>query len=179
MALNFFNNLTTSWFDIASSLTNEHQLESHIIDKFELSEKIFEHINPLSIKFIETVLGESNKHYDSNINYAFNINRLFKTKKNDNMSSEASKKLKELIKETFLFGSLTQLYLFNFPTREKYANVDINKLGEEWLVDAVVADKTMGYYGDKQNPICMDIWKSHFQNSVRGILKKDFKVNIF
>lgn len=56
----------------------------------------------------------------------------------------------------------------------------INKFHEEtesWL--SITTDGLMGYCGDKQKPISMNINEWHFQNNVRPILKKQLGVNIF
>ena len=179
MEQNKFNELTKSWLNMAENFAIKSELEAHISNNFELGYKIFEYLNPITSRFLTTAFGESIRYYDINLSYAININRLLKSKNLETINSQTSENLKNLIKETFSFGMLTQLYLLDFPTREKYSLVEISKLEKDWIVEAIIADVRMGYYGDRKNPICMNIWELHFQDFVSKLLKEEFNVNIF
>lgn len=174
-----FNELTDCWLAIAANFAIKNELKAHIDNKFELSKKIYEYLCPVISRLNETVLGQTDQHYGKNLSYGLNINRLLKSKSIDIVNPQSAENLTELIMETFSFGILTQLYLFHFPTREKYSFVELYKLEKEWIVDAVAADYVMGYYGDKQNPICINILDLQFKEKIRRLLKHEFKINIF
>jgi len=174
-----FKEFTDKWLEIAGNFMNKDILQDRIDSKFFLSENIFEFLTPPIQRFIDTSLGRTHTNYGEELSFGYNINRLLKKKSFANLSPNVALNLEELIINQLLFGILTHLYLIDFPTRANYEEVDIIKLENEWIINAIAADNHIGYYGLKENPICMDIYHHHYKNKVRPILKKQIGINMF
>ncbi len=67
----------------------------------------------------------------------------------------------------------------NFPSRDQFRHVGLAGLEQKWEIDAVTADRVMGYYGDRRNPICMNIWTCHFDEQVQPLLRQHLKIGSF
>ncbi len=100
------------------------------------------------------------------ISEAMCINRLLDGQLLNEIPDEFSISIKKLVKETFYLGVFTQLYLMNFPTRDNFENVNRTQLRRKWQIDAITSDVEMGYYGDPENPILMDLWEYHYYTKV-------------
>jgi hypothetical protein len=107
------------------------------------------------------------------------INRLLGENSLTNLPNDVSQHIQELLKETFYLGVFTHLYLMKFPTREQSENVNFLLLNRKWQIEAITADLEMGYYGDRQNPILMNLWEFHYETKVVHTLKEYFNPSIF
>jgi len=177
-----YDELIESLLSITENFVIQSELQNYIDSKSALSKNIYDFLSPVIFPFTETILGQTDQHYGTDLKYGLNVmnvNRLLKSKSLNNIDSQTAQNLRDLLKKTFSIGILTQLYLFHFPTQEKYSVFDLDKLQNEWVVDAVAADGVMGYYGDKQNPTCMNICDSHFRDSIGPLLKQQLGINIF
>mgnify|MGYP006424154205 CR=1 FL=1 len=178
MDSNNFERLTEEWLSLASKFATKIELESHISNKIGISNRIYNHLESVISRFMETAIGESVNYYEPNLSHAIDIKRLL-PKINCILNSSERQYVSEIISNTFLYGILTQLYLHHFPTRDKYLGVHSIELENKWIIDAVAADVIMGYYGDKNNPICMNIFELQFKDNVKSFLKGKFKINMF
>lgn len=107
------------------------------------------------------------------------INRLLGKNDLANLPNNVSQHIQQLLKETFYLGIFTHLYLMKFPTRDQSDNVNFPLLKRKWQIDSITADHEMGYYGDRQNPILINLWEYHYETKVVHTLIKYFNPSIF
>ncbi|MEA2005795.1 MAG: hypothetical protein U9O50_05995 [Acidobacteriota bacterium] len=170
------------WISTTSHYTKV-SLES--VNQFVTSEKkrvanlVFEHIKPICIYFLNIVVGKTQSTCSQEVSEGVCINRLLGKKALHLLPQRSSQTISQLLQETFLLGVFTHLYFFTFPTREFYKKVDLQQLQQKWETDAIAADFVMGYYGDPKNPVCMELWKYHFNTTVINKLKNHVKIGFF
>jgi hypothetical protein len=170
---------TKLWKSLAEQFAIREELENIIQKKSTLAEGMFQYLEPISLQFLDIVLGKAQSHYSPSVSQAMCINRILKSKRLEELPSEVSEIISSRLRETFYLGMLTQLYLMNFPSRDQFRHVDLVGLEHKWEIDAVTADRVMGYYGDQRNPICMNIWTCHFDEQVQPLLRQHLKIGSF
>lgn len=170
---------TKLWKSLAEQFAIREELENFIQQKSVLSEAMFKYLEPISSRFLEIVLGNAESCYSPYVSKALCINRLLKSNPLEVLPPEVSEIISDRLRETFYLGMLTQLYLMNFPSRDQFRHVDLAGLEQKWEIDAITADIIMGYYGERSNPICMDIWTCHFSKQVQPLLKQHLRIGRF
>lgn len=148
-------------------------------DKKRIAELVFNYLKPVCINFLNIVVGMGESSYAEEVSQGVCINRLLGKKSLDLLPTQSSQTISQLLQETFYLGVFTHLYFFTFPTRELGEKVSIPQLQQKWEIDAIVADHVMGYYGDPNNPICMELWEYHFNSTVINTLKNHIKIGFF
>lgn len=179
---NSFQKWSTHWLNNAGKeIFNPDVLVDGITPaKKKTTEKVFSFLEPLCKEYIQIVSCEpSSFGIVPEVREAMCVNRLLDDRSLDKLPGDLSLTIQELLSETFYLGLFTHLYLMSFPTREQSENVDLFILRQKWQIDAIAADYEMGYYGDPENPILMNIWEFHYRTEVIPILKKNFNPSDF
>ena len=107
------------------------------------------------------------------------INRILKPEDFIPVNPDVKARINELLEETFYLGVFSHLYLWKFETRNISQNVDRAQLFQNWQIDAISADYVMGYYGDPENPVLMNLWEYHYQTYVMLVLESNLNLSPF
>jgi len=173
------------WISTTSHYAQASLKHPQSVDEFVIAEKrrtaklVFDYIKPICINFLDIVVGKAESSYAEEVSYGVCINRLLKKTPLNVLPSESSEAISKLLQETFYLGVFTHLYFFTYPTREFYDRVSIPQLEKKWQIDAIAADHVIGYYGGRNNPMCMELWKYHFEKKVNNELKNNIKMGSF
>ncbi len=167
-----FEHWTERWISTASSFIVDvsdlrHELESR--DKLRIAEMVYDHLLLACTDFLDFVTGKVQDNTSEGICY----NRLLPLPI-QSLASQVRDEVINLLNTSFYMGVMTQLFLFDFPTRDKIPSVEIDSIIPGWRLDAIVASNVVG----KMPPVINDIAERHFRESVEPFLKKSFSVGI-
>lgn len=94
--------------------------------------------------------------------------------------NQAGDKLSNTLDSIFFSGLNFHFFWATFPTRKEYKNVDIDTLKSKWLLEALVADKTMGkFYQGEGGQIAKDLFDIRYSTTCEPLLKQEIKVGFF
>lgn len=149
-------------------------------EKKRVARHVFNLLEPVCADYLCIVTCQpSSSDVVPEVGEAMCINRILGKNSLTNLSNDVSHHIQELLKQTFYLGVFTHLYLMKFPTRKESENVNFLLLKHKWQIEAITADIQMGYYGDRQNPILMNLWEFHYVTKVDPALKKYLNLSIF
>ena len=105
--------------------------------------------------------------------------RFLKKPSVDALSDELRIMIDSIIRDTFLLGLMSHLFLFTFPTRGDAERVDIDGLFYQWLPEALIADRRMKEYNKEINRLPLRVFESYFSSSIDLVLKEKFRVGFW
>lgn len=182
MGYDNFEKWSKIWMTNAGKgIFNPNDLDKGITtDKKKVAQRVFYFLSPIFTDYIDIVICKpSASGVVPEVREAMCINRLMNKNDLNNVQNDVSIHIQELLKETFYLGVFTHLYLMYFPTREQSYNVNLILLKEKWQIDAITADYEMGYYGDPNNPVLMDLWESYYETNLVPTLEKNLTPSAF
>jgi hypothetical protein len=181
----YFEIWSQFWISTTSHYAQTYLKQPQSVNQFVTAEKkriaelVFNYLKPVCINFLNIVVGMAKSSYAKEVSQGVCINRLLGKQSLNLLPSQSSQTISQLLQETFYLGVFTHLYFFIFPTRELCEKVSIQQLQKKWEIDAIAADHVMGYYGNPNDPICMELWEYHFNSKVINTLKSHIKIGFF
>lgn len=96
------------------------------------------------------------------------------------LPKQAGDNLSNTLDDIFFSGLNFHFFWATFPTRKEYKNVDIDALKSKWLLDALLADKTMGkFYQGEGGQMAKDLFDIRYSSTCESLLKEEIKVGFF
>jgi len=175
-----FRDVNSKWVSIAFKLTDHPDQFKDLVEKREKSvEEIYNYLSMLCSHFLKVVIDEAEPHsLHPSIKEAVCINRLLGKNSLETLSTGVAQILKQQLYDNFYFGLLGHLYLYDYPSRDKYYLVDINLLEREWERETIVANLGLRGYTDAM-PLIKVIYEYNFANDYRPFLKSNIGVGMF
>lgn len=96
------------------------------------------------------------------------------------LPKQAGDKLSNTLDAIFFSGLNFHFFWATFPTRKEYKNVDIDALKSKWMLEALIADKTMGkFYQREGGQMAKDLFDIRYSTTCEPLLKQEIKVGFF
>ncbi|OGW38579.1 MAG: hypothetical protein A2Y97_13160 [Nitrospirae bacterium RBG_13_39_12] len=96
------------------------------------------------------------------------------------MQGQGGEKLSNALDEIFFTGLNFHFFWSTFPTRKEYQNVDVDALKSKWLLEALLADKTMGrFYQGQGGQMANNIFAVRYSTTCEPLLKEEIKISFF
>lgn len=98
----------------------------------------------------------------------------------DDFPNQVGEKLSNAIDIIFFSGINFHLFWATSPTRKEFKKVNAQELKSKWLLEAILADRTMkNFYPGEGGAMSKDVFEKYYSKFCMSILKNDLKIGFF
>lgn len=140
------------WSVIGKSTLNTQKY----LDTVQVSEVVFEALQSVCDKILGT-----------NGPFTLSMNkRLLKGNSIGSLDADTRQRLESLLQSSFQLGLRMYHISFNFPTREKIPQIDVEALYADWIKSAMIADSKMRDLDNRSQQGLSNLFKIWYDNEV-------------
>ena len=141
--------------------------------------RVFVRLHPQCQAFLDIVRGQAmNLQVDPEIQRAFCFSARFLKGPSADLPIDLYLVLDRILGEAFYMGLLSHLFLTKVPTRT-VEGVDYDKLTEDWMPRALVADRLLKRYSADLDNLPPRVFESYYRAHVRAFLRKQLGVGFW
>jgi hypothetical protein len=170
-----FNEITRLYQSIATSVTNtEGYFATPDFQKTEEANNIaYKKIEPLCKSVIEVLQDKNSGENISLPGLQSKVgfyNRILKKIPKEKLPSDTINEIDNIIKNSFLLGLISHLYLLDNPTRNGFENADAASIVKILAPYIMASSAKMRKYNKKFNTIPILIFENYFDNQIAPVL---------
>jgi len=96
-----------------------------------------------------------------------------------NLDGDTGRLIDHTIEQIFFLGFLSYLLIWNFPTREKIVELDLDAFYNKWAIHSLVADKRVKGFDRQTKGLFTAVFEHFYKNSIENISKDQLKLGAF
>ena len=173
------NDAKQLWLSVAGKLYRREKLVEIIDQKGSVLEEIWSHLEPVRSNFIQVVIGQKPLTYIADATAAVCINRLISPNSVSSLPPNIRQELTRHITDVFTLGMMTQLSIFNMPSRPKCKLTNLTDVQREWELYVGAYDHLLKGHGDANSQFVLNIYEAYFEEHLRAFCKTHFKAGVF